>query len=711
MFFLLEVGTEELPADFIDEAIAQWKEIIPNSLEENFLTPDAFSIYGTPRRLAVLISGLLEQQKDRDEIIKGPPAKAAFKDGKPTKAAEGFARKQEVEIEDLDIRPTDKGDFIFIDKKIKGRQTKEILQELIPTWINSLEGRRFMRWGNGELRFSRPIRWLVVLCDEQVLPVEIVNGDSTITSDRLSRGHRILHPDTISIPQASDYVETLQSVYVEVDPKQRKKIIEKDIKTIAEQLTGNAEISEDLLTEVINLIEYPTAVVGKFDPEFLKLPAEVITTVMVKHQRYFAVNKTENELLPNFITIANGDPNKKDIIAQGNERVIRARLADAQFFYTADCDEPLDSYLPQLENVTFQKELGTMRDKVDRIMDMAQQIAEQLETNEKEQEEIESTALLCKADLVTQMVYEFPELQGVMGQKYALVSGESEQVAQGIFDHYLPRGANDIMPKTLTGQVVGISDRLDTLISIFGLGMIPTGSGDPFALRRAANAIISITWEAKLPIDLSQLLIQGCKAFMADHTDKESPLEALKTFLIQRVQTLLQDEFNIDYDLVNAVLGEADTEYIDRALQNLLDVKDRAEFLQEIRNNGILDKIYETVNRSTRLAAKGDLEYTELDPSQVVKTELFEKSSEQEFYDSLMALLSKTTQAQSERNYQLLTEGLLNIVSKVSEFFDGENSVLVMDENSQVRQNRLNLLGVLRNHGRVLADFGAVVKN
>ncbi|MDJ0599817.1 MAG: glycine--tRNA ligase subunit beta [Crocosphaera sp.] len=711
MFFLLEVGTEELPADFIDEAIAQWKQIIPNSLAENFLTPDDLAVYGTPRRLAILISGLSEQQKDRDEVIKGPPAKAAFKEGKPTKAAEGFARKQEVDIKDLEIRPTDKGDFIFIEKKIKGRQTKEILKELVPTWINSLEGRRFMRWGNGELRFSRPIRWLVALCDEEVLPIEIVNGDSRISSDRLSRGHRILHPDSVSISHASNYVEMLRSAYVEVDLKHRQELIEKDIETIATELKGKADVPEELLTEVINLVEYPTAIAGKFDPEFLTLPIEVIITVMVKHQRYFAVKKSEHELLPNFITIANGDPNKKAIIAQGNERVIRARLADAQFFYTSDCDEPLDSYLPQLENVTFQKELGTMRYKVDRIMDMAQQISEQLEITEKEQEEIESTALLCKADLVTQMVYEFPELQGVMGQKYALVSGESEQVAQGIFEHYLPRGANDIMPQTLTGQVVGIADRLDTLISIFGLGMIPTGSGDPFALRRAANAIIAVTWEAQLPINLSQLLLQGCEAFMADHADKTSPLEPLETFFIQRIQTLLQDEFNIDYDLVNAVLGEADTEYTDRALQNLLDVKDRAEFLQAIRNNGRLDQIYETVNRSTRLAAKGDLKYTELDPSKVVQTELFEKSSEQDFYNSLMALVAKTTQAQSESNYQLLTEGLLDIVPKVSEFFDGENSVLVMDENAQVRQNRLNLLGVLRNHGRVLADFGAIVKS
>ena len=309
------------------------------------------------------------------------------------------------------------------------------------------------------------------------------------------------------------------------------------------------------------------------------------------------------------------------------------------------------------------------------------------------------------------MVYEFPELQGIMGQKYALASGESEEVAQGIFEHYLPRGAKDIMPKSLTGQVVGIADRLDTLISIFGLGMIPTGSGDPFALRRAANAIITVTWEAELPINLAQLLLQGCQAFMADHGDKESPLEALQTFFIQRIQNILQDDFNIDYDLVNAVLGEADAEYMERALQNLLDVKDRSEFLQEIRSNGMLDRIYETINRSTRLAAKGDLEYTELDPSKVVRTELFEKSSEQELFNGLMALVSKTTQAQDEGDYQLLIEGLLDIIPKVSNFFDGEDSVLVMDDNQNIKQNRLNLLGVVGNPGRVFGDFGAIVNN
>ncbi len=710
MFFLLEVGTEELPADFVDEAIAQWQQRIPTSLADHFLTPEAVEVYGTPRRLAVLLTGLPAQQSDREEQIKGPPASAAFKNGKPTPAAAGFARKQGVSVENLEIQQTDKGEFVFVQKKIVGRAASEILQELIPSWISGLEGRRFMRWGDGDWRFPRPIRWLVALLDNEVLPVTFVNGSQTLNSDRLSWGHRILHPKPISIPQASQYLECLRSAQVEVDPCQRRQVIEEQVTSLAKQLKGKADISADLLSEVTNLVEYPTAIAGKFDTEFLSLPTEVTIIVMVSHQRYFAVKGSDGSLLPNFITISNGDPQKAEIIATGNERVIRARLADAQFFYQSDCDQPLESYLPQLETVTFQEELGTMHDKVDRIMEMAQQIADQLEVTPALRNEIESTAMLCKADLVTQMVYEFPELQGVMGEKYALVSGESEAVATGIFEHYLPRGAEDRLPKSLTGQVVGLADRLDTLVSIFGLGMIPTGSSDPFALRRAANAVVNVTWDAQLPIRLDQLLAQGCADFITAHPDKASPLAALQAFFRQRVQTLLQDDVGIDYDLVNAVLGENDPEYTQRALEDLLDVRDRAQFLQIIRQNKRLDSIYATVNRSTRLAAKGNLDLQTLDPVAVVRPSLFEKSSEQAFYEALIDLLPKTQVARTDRNYQSLLDGLAEIAPTVSNFFDGPDSVLVMAENVEIQQNRLNLLGILRNNARTLADFGAIVR-
>ena len=708
--FLLEIGTEELPADFVDSAISQWQKRIKEDLAKEFLSPREIKLYGTPRRLALLIEGLEAKQPDREEEIKGPPTSVAFKDGKPTPAAEGFARKQGVSLDDFQIRETKKGEFIFINKKIDGQQTQAILQQLLPQWINGLEGRRFMRWGDGDVRFPRPIRNLVSLWDDQVLPFQLVSGSNILNSDRYSTGHRILHPEKVTIKSADDYITSLEKAYILADINTRRSQIEADIKDLANLVGGKAEIYPDLLTEVTNLVEYPTAVLGKFEAEFLQLPPEVITTVMVKHQRYFPVKDEQGKLMPYFITISNGDPQKSEIIAEGNAKVIRARLADAQFFYNADCDEHLETYLPELENVTFQEDLGSIHDKVNRIIGISQLISEQLELNEQQASEVDSTASLCKADLVTQMVYEFPELQGIMGEKYALVSGESPTVAKGIFEHYLPRNAGDIMPETINGQVVGISDRLDTIVGIIGLGMMPTGSSDPFALRRAANGIINITWHGNLVINLQDLLVETCEDFTSAHRDKDSPLEIIRDFFLQRISTLLQDELNIDYDIVNAVLGDNDDEYIDRALSNLLDVRDRAFFLQQIRDNSLLGEIYATVNRSAKLAAKGDLDYQELDATKVINPNLFESSSEQELYQALQKLAPISQKASSDRNYQILVEGLLDINPIISNFFDGENSVLVMAEDEAIKTNRLNLLGLLRNNSRVLADFAAIVK-
>ncbi|MBD2354962.1 glycine--tRNA ligase subunit beta [Tolypothrix sp. FACHB-123] len=712
--FLLEVGTEELPAGFLGGALAQWRSLIPQSLSTNSLTSDAVEVYGTPRRLAVLIKDLPSQQPDREEEIKGPPAQAAFKDGQPTPAALGFAKKQGVEIAALQIRPTDKGDFVFVNKSIPGRPVAEILTELVPQWILGLEGKRLMRWGDGDVRFSRPIRWLVALLDAAVLPIELVNASKVVKSDRISRGHRVLHPETVTISQATDYVTTLRLASVVVNAEERAKTIQEQVQVSAANLSGTTEIYPDLLAEVTNLVEYPSTVVGNFEAEFLNLPTEVITTVMVSHQRYFPVFQDEKQqaLLPNFITISNGDPGKADIIAVGNERVIRARLADGQFFYKTDLAKPLESFLPQLEKVTFQEDLGSLRLKVERIVKIAAQIASQLQLPENQSQHIQRAALLCKADLVTQMVYEFPELQGVMGEQYALASGETPEVAKAIFEHYLPRGADDILPATLTGQIVGLADRLDTLVSIFGLGLIPSGSSDPFALRRAANAVINITWSANLGINLADLLEQITADFVAKYNkDKTQLIANLREFFLQRIRTLLQEEKQIDYDLVNAVLGENDPEYTERALQDLLDVRDRALYLQQIRRDGTLDTIYETVNRSTRLAAQGDLDTEQLDPTTLVREELFQKSSEAAFYKALVELVPQTQAAERSRNYQLLVTALGKIAPTVSSFFDGADSVLVMDSDPAIKRNRLNLLGLLRNHARVLADFGAIVKN
>ena len=710
--FLLEVGTEELPASFVQDAIGQWRSRIPAALNEQLLSIENLEIYGTPRRLAVVISGLPAQQPDREEAVKGPPTQAAFRDGQPTKAAEGFARKCNVSIEALEVRSTDKGEFVFVQQKIPGRPTADILTELVPQWITSLEGRRFMRWGDGDLRFPRPIRWLVTLLDADVLPITLQNGSEVCTSGRISQGHRVLHPQPVAIAAAADYVEALRQAAIEVDPARRQAQIQRQVEQAATEVNGVAAIDPDLLTEVTNLVETMTAVVGKFDPDFLELPSEVIITEMESHQRYFPVLKAAGspELLPYFITISNGDPAKSDIIAAGNERVIRARLADGKFFFDADRAQPLEGYLPRLEQVTFQENLGSVREKVDRIGQAAGRIADQLQVSDDDRAKIQRAALLCKADLVTQMVGEFPELQGVMGQKYALSSGEAEAVATGIFEHYLPRGAGDQLPQTLVGQVVGLADRLDTLVGIFSLGMLPSGSSDPFALRRAANAIVSIIWAADLPLHLADLLTQVTADFAAVKSAPAELLPQLREFFLTRMRTLLQEDQQIDYDLVNAVLGETDSLAVERALANPIDLRDRARFLQAIRQNGMLDRIYETVNRATRLAAQGDLDFSHLDPDQIVQPRYFQQPSEQAFYDAIVQLVPETQAAQTERNYQKLVDALAAIAPVVSSFFDGPQSVLVMDADLDIRRNRLNLLGLLRNHARILGDFGAIVK-
>ncbi|WP_373538229.1 glycine--tRNA ligase subunit beta [Microcoleus sp.] len=733
--FLLELGTEELPASFVASSVRQWERLVPATLAEQSLTNESINVYATPRRLAVLIKGLPIKQSDREEEVKGPPASSAFKDGKPTKAAEGFAKKQGVEIGALSVRATDKGDFVFVLKKIPGRLSADILTELVPQWINKLEGKRFMRWADGDLKFPRPIRSIVALLDDTVLPIALVSGSDTVKSDRISQGHRVLHtPPTpplgkggtslptpplgkggtggVSIPQAEDYVECLRAASVEVDRTQRKIQIKAQVEAAATKQGGYADITEDLLEEVTDLVEWPNAVIGKFDEEFLILPPEVITTIIVTNQRYFPILKSPDfpELLPYFITISNGDPAASAIIAAGNERVVRARLADGEFFYKADLAKPLEDYLPKLEKVTFQEDLGTVRAKVDRLCKIASIITNQLQITAEEKAYIERAALLCKADLVTQMVYELPEMQGIMGQKYALACGEAKAVATAIFEHYLPRGAGDKLPQTLTGQVVAIADKLDTLVSIFGLGMLPSGSSDPFALRRAANAIINIIWAAELPINLHQLIAEVVAEFTAARPQTSADLPAqLYEFFLQRIRTLLQEEKNVDYDLVNAVLGENDPEYTERALKDLLDTLERALFLQQIRNDKTLDRIYETVNRSTRLAAQGDLDKVELEPKTAVKPELFQKSSEQAFYDAVVQLVPQTLLSKQTRNYQQLVESLTEIAPAVSNFFDGPESVLVMDSDPEIKRNRLNLLGLLRNHARVLADFGAIV--
>ncbi|PZO37632.1 MAG: glycine--tRNA ligase subunit beta [Pseudanabaena frigida] len=705
--FLLEVGTEELPASFIVDALRQWQERIPKNLNEHQLTTSKVSVYGTPRRLAVLIEGLPTQQSDRSLELKGPSIGSAFVNGdpqeEPTKALLGFAKSKGIDLKDIFIKETDKGAFVFANQQIIGRETTEILQELAPTWITGLDGKRLMRWGNGDLKFPRPIRWLVALFNSRILPIALEN----VQSNRISQGHRVLHPRSVIIDTAIDYVATLNEAFVVVDGKERQRHIFTQINSIVELFGGKAEIPEDLLEEVTYLVEFPTAVIGEFEREFLELPQPVIKTEMVSHQRYFPVHSIKNpdQLLPRFITISNGDPDKSRLIAAGNGRVIRARLSDGKFFYESDRAVHLETFLPLLEKVTFQAQLGSVAEKVERIRAIAKSVIDSitnLEITEADRVLVDRTAQLAKADLVTQMVKEFPELQGQMGYYYALSSQEPLAVATGIREHYQPRGASDSLPTSLTGKIVAIADRIDTLVGIFGLGIIPTGSSDPFALRRAATGVVQIVWESGFALNLPKLL-QAAIAIYAEKNllakPAETVLENLYKWFTQRYETILADQ-GIEYDLVNAVSGNEDFDYTLQGLSNLIRIKERAYFLQQSRESATLSAIYEPIVRASRLAVQGDLDSLTVDVKAVINPENLIEPAERDLYQAIAALPSQPSDEQ-------LMAGIKAIAPFLSKFFD---DVLVMAEDSQVRQNRLNMLGIIRNYSRQLADFSAILK-
>ena len=703
--FLLEVGTEELPAGFIVDALRQWQERIPKSLHEHQLTTSKVNVYGTPRRLAVLIEGLPVQQSDRCIELKGPALGSAFANGdpnsEPTKALLGFTKSKGIDLKEIFIRETEKGAFVFANQQIVGRETTTILQELALTWITGLEGKRLMRWGNGDLKFPRPIRWLVSLFNSKVLPISLEN----VQSDRISKGHRVLHPRSVIIDTASDYVETLREAFVLVDGNERQKHILTQVHSIVELFGGKAEVPDDLLEEVTYLVEFPTVVIGEFEREYLELPPPVIKTEMVSHQRYFPVYSVDNpeQLLPRFLTISNGDPDKSRLISVGNGRVIRARLADGKFFYDSDRSVHLETFLPLLEKVTFQAQLGSVAEKVERIRAIAKLVIQSisnLQISEVDHQLVDRTAQLCKADLVTQMVKEFPELQGQMGYYYAISSQEPLAVATGIREHYQPKGASDSLPTSLIGKIIAISDRIDTLVGIFGLGIVPTGSSDPFALRRAATGVVQIVWDSDFALNLPQLL-QGAISIYAEKNLLAKPisevLENLHKWFKQRCETILTEQ-SVEYDLVDAVMGGEDTAYTLQSLSNLKRIKERAFFLQESRNEKTLGEISEPIVRASRLAIQGDLDTTTLDIAATIDPETLIESAEKDLYQAIAALPSQPSDQQ-------LMEGIKSLSPILAKFFE---DVLVMAEDPQVRRNRLNLLGIIRNYSRQLADFRAI---
>lgn len=716
--FLLEIGTEELPADFARLAMPQLQAAVSQSLADERLEHDAVQIMGTPRRLAVLVSGLPERQSDRREEHKGPPAQQAFRDGEPTPAAIGFARRCGVDPQQLEVRETPKGPFVFATSLTRGRASAEVLADLIPGWIRALQGRRFMRWGRGELRFSRPIRWLVALLDDAVVPVRLQDGDPEVVSGRFSRGHR-LHGDQVEIPTATTYTSAMAAAGVLVDRQARGAAIRADLEQAALHSGGHPDLPEALFDELIDLVESPRVIEGAVEERFLALPPEVLSTVMRAHQRYVPLQKAgsaadplaleaSTSLLPRFLCVGNGLSEATATIRRGNERVLRARLADAEFFVAADRRVASIDRRDQLKRVTFAEGLGSLRDRTARLEWLVDVLLEALAIQGETASHARRAAHLCKHDLVSQMVGEFPELQGLMGGKYLLAEGEPRPVALAVLEHYLPRGAGDALPGSDAGALVALAERLELLLSIFAKGERPTGSSDPYALRRAGNGLLQILAARGWSLDLEALLERASghwrELFPHFLLQSEALAVDLGEFLRQRLQSLLEEE-GIDADLVQAVTGDGVP--LQRLLADPLDARRRAALLQERRRQGTLTAVQAVVQRASRLAEKGDLPPDQLSPADLVNPSLFSSPSEAAML-AVLERLEPIAAGNDPERYAELATALQESAETLAAFFDGEQSVLVMDDDPAVRRNRLTLLALLRNQASVLADFSRI---
>ena len=716
--FLLEIGTEELPADFARLALPQLEQLVRRDLAEQRLSHGVVTTTSTPRRIALLVEGLPAAAADLEEERKGPPAGQAFKDGVPTPAAIGFAKRCGVAPEALELRDTPKGPFAFARVLERGRSTSAVLAEHIPQWIGALQGRRFMRWGEGESRFSRPVRWLVALLDAAVIPVTLQGSDPEVSAGNTSRGHRLL-ADAVTIPSAGAYAESLAAVGVQVDRTGRAAVIRSAVLEAAAALGARPDLPDDLFDELTDLVEAPLLIEGSVAEQSLALPPEVLSTVMRAHQRYVPLYRSgaasdplaldaRDALLPRFLCIGNGLPAASDTVRRGNERVLKARLADAEFFVQADRAVPSIDRRDRLARVTFAEGLGSLLDRVERLEWLTDVLLEQLELGAATGDHARRAAHLCKHDLVSQMVGEFPELQGVMGGKYLLAEGEPRAVALAVLEHYLPRGAGDDLPSSDAGAVVALAERLELLLSIYAKGERPSGSSDPYALRRAGNGLLQILWERGWSLDLQALLRRATAhwAQLLPHFQVEAPALAteLAEFLRQRLVSLLEEQ-GVDGDLVQAVAGEGVA--LERVLSDPADARQRADLLAALRASGELAGVQAVVTRAARLAEKGSLDAAVLSPAVVVDGALFEKPSEVAMLQVLQQL-QPIAAGEGAARYAELARALAASRDTLAAFFDGEQSVMVMADDPAVRTNRLHLLGVLRNQASVLADFSRI---
>ena len=657
--YLLEVGVEELPYKFIPMAISQLKTGFETFLNSSNVKFDNVKVMATPRRLAVIVDGLASSQPDVEKVVKGPIATVAFDENKNlTRAGEGFANKNGVTKDDLYVEDN----YVYAKISIKGKNTKDLLQENVPQIFSKLQGPHFMRWGNNDVKFSRPIRWVLSILDNEEVKIKIIDKDSS----NLTNGHRF-SKQNIVINNPDEYVEKLKEAYVIVDQDERKAKILELTKIEADKLNAVTKISDDLLEEVTFICEYPVAVTCDFDAAYLTIPQEVAVTVMETHQRYFALYKKEDgKLINKFVTITNYIGDEFENIKAGNLRVIKARLDDAVFFFNEDTKKPLEAYVENLKGMTFQKGMGSVYDKTQRIIKLSEKIAASMNISKPS---IKRTAELCKADLATNLVFEFTELQGFIGADYARVSGESAEVAEGIKEHYFPLNADSETAKSTEGQIVGIADKIDTICAVFAAGKKPTGSSDPLGVRRAALGIIKTILEHNLKLDLSKLI---------DETLELLPVKAdvkadVEEFFVQRLIIFL----NSDY-----------SKNVLEACASKNPCKDLCDYLKRVKaiSGGVDEKLVENANRVLRILKEEAGEVNE---------SLFVLDAEKSLYKAVQGI-------SFNGDYDKYLSNLISINPVVTKFFD---DVLVMDKDEKIKNNRVALLKSLKNKYIILTDF------
>lgn len=656
--YLLEIGVEELPYKFITSAENQLRESFKKFLEAHKIGFEKVNVLTTPRRLAVIIEGLADAQPDSVKTFKGPIKKIAYdENGNLSKAGEGFAKKNGIDPSALYVED----DYVWAKAEVKGKSTKDVLVENIPNIILKLQGSHFMRWADHEEKFSRPIRWMVSIYNNEELKVKILD----IESSKFSRGHRSYEKE-IEINNPDEYKAKLKEGFVIVDQQERREKIIEVANAKASEIGATTRISDDLLEEVTNICEWPVAVICNFDEEYLNIPDEVTITVMESHQRYFALFK-DGKLTNNFITIANYIGNEFENIKAGNLRVIKARLDDAVFFVKNDTKKKLEEYVENLKGMTFQKGMGSVYDKTQRLIKLSKQIAETLGVNETD---VIRTAYLCKADLATNLVFEFTELQGFIGADYARISGENEAVVQGIKEHYFPLNADSELAQGREGQIVGIADKLDNICAVFASGKKPTGSSDPLGVRRAALGIIKTIIENNLEINLSEL-IKSTLEYLPVDVDCQAEVEE---FIIQRLTIFLADTYK--KDVLEACL-------IGNPLEKLSDYMKRVQAVTAFDSPMTI----ENANRVIRILKDSSFD--------IIDEDLFQFDEERNLY----AAVKSITETDDYSNY---LNQLIGLNSKVDAFFD---KVLVMDKDENIKNNRIGLLTLLKGHYNLVADF------